>query len=316
MYTQTINISDFTNGQVTATIPGCVSIQVYSYSGSSLIDNNMALITSDQSGTYVTLFKENYEDSLFPLVIVGVDEGDSITSADLFGMTRTTVPDSNDRIAIGKRGKTCVNVEYPEISRYMTESLGFLSSNPIEWSINPKIAQQKLGIVSREYVIDIDSSAIHCDRNRHYNSKSGIQPVGSYSGTVTLYGMRVNNLVQHYKVALSAFSWRGLGRGEFYKITSLGPGSDIPDIYCPIDVPVFMFGNTDKTVNIASNSGWYPPMFIVTPMNRTMKFGLNYLDPGCLYLVILDWTTASGIPQMDLVFTNYYGKTYAIGDMQ
>ena len=316
MYTREINIEDFGgNPTLTVEVPETRLMQLYSSSGNNLIDNSNVVAQTQNNISTITIAKVNYPDEFFPLTLVCIDIDDTTSSKQLFDLTRTSYPDNDDRVAIGRKGHTCVNVKYEDFSRYMTDSLGFLPKNPFNWNINPLIARDKLDLMSKEQQEGLDLSVIHI-QDIETGSKAYTQPQYSYDGIIQLYGMRVDNLTQHYSISLSSYHWRGTGRGEVMRIGGIGPGSDVPNIYAPIDVPVFMFGNVDKSISLSNINGWNPPAFVITPNNRTITIKGENLKPSSLYMIIFDWTSAYGIMDQTLSYVSYRGYTTAISDLQ
>lgn len=317
MYNITIQTTDFDQyGNCEVTLPNnLVFIQIYSSNGDSLLDNCNATLTNN----YLGLSIDNFITADFPLTIIGLDDNDAVKAFDLFDATRTSSIAQDDLLAVGKKNYPCRTIKANDLYTYMADNLGYLSTNPLQWVINSEKAQQKLNLYSKEQFINIDKQAFHINTERYYSTVTSIQPVGSYDGTVNLFGMRVNDTIQYYKINMHGFHWRGLGRGEFYKLLMIGPGSPVQgarSIFAPTDIPVFMYSDYSKSIDINSTNGWFPPMFIITPVNKTIAMGDKQLEPSTLYLVIFDWTTANGIPDESASNLHYSGKAMTISDLQ
>lgn len=317
MYNITIQTTDFDQyGNCEVTLPNnLVFIQIYSSNGSSLLDNCNATLTNN----YLGLSIDNFITADFPLTIIGLDDSDAVKAFDLFDATRTSSVAQDDLLAVGKKNYPCRTIKATDLYTYMADNLGYLSNDPYKWVMNSEKAQQKLNLYSKEQFINIDKQAFHINTERYYSTVTSIQPVGSYDGIVDLMGMRVNDTIQYYKINMYGFHWRGLGRGAFFKLLMLGPGSPVQGarrIFAPTDIPVFMFADESKSIDINSTNGWFPPMFIITPTNKTISMGDQQLEPSTLYFVIFDWTTGSGIPDESASNLHYSGKAMTISDLQ
>ena len=291
-------------------------VDIYNASGQLITDNCNACLQFSDSNNILVLESDNFVSTDFPLKVVALDSTDTSGSVTLFDLFLTSNIPTTFNVAVGKKNELCKNIRISDLYKYIAENLDYFSSNPYNWNLNEQVAQDKLDVYSKEETLNITRQYVYASFDEHQGQVTGIDLSEYYScnGIVDISGYRTEEMVQFYKIKLKNFYWRGLGRGEFLKVMSL-EGQEFSFLQKPIDVPVFISPYCTQTIDSSSSTGMAPPMMVITPYNRNYSIGSNQLDANSLYLVVFDYYSGYGIPEIQGTY-EYLGSTGAIGNIQ